>query len=143
MKQKKIKVIAMILSLFAACNGMLSAMETSKSEKNSKIITKYASININKNSNNKTNKNSKMKIKGIQIKNFNKIFNLNKEKSNDNFIKTSERSKKSNFNIINTKKMLLLKNTTQNKTKNLNSVNNLISYTEREKAKRIFFSNKI
>ena len=113
------------------------------SEKNSKIITKYASININKNSNNKTNKNSKMKIKGIQIKNFNKIFNLNKEKSNDNFIKTSERSKKSNFNIINTKKMLLLKNTTQNKTKNLNSVNNLISYTEREKAKRIFFSNKI
>ena len=113
------------------------------SEKNSKIITKYASININKNSNNKTNKNSKMKIKGIQIKNFNKIFNLNKEKSNDNFIKTSERSKKSNFNIINTKKMLFLKNTTQNKTKNLNSVNNLISYTEREKAKRIFFSNKI
>ena len=113
------------------------------SEKNSKIITKYASININKNSNNKTNKNSKMKIKGIQIKNFNKIFNLNKEKSNDNFIKTSERSKKSNFNIINTKKMFLLKNTTQNKTKNLNSVNNLISYTEREKAKRIFFSNKI
>ena len=113
------------------------------SEKNSKIITKYASININKNSNNKTNKNSKMKIKGIQIKNFNKIFNLNKEKSNDNFIKTSERSKKSNFNIINTKKMLLLKNTTQNKTKNLNSDNNLISYTEREKAKRIFFSNKI
>ena len=113
------------------------------SEKNSKIITKYASINFNKNSYNKTNKNSKMKIKGIQIKNFNKIFNLNKEKSNDNFIKTSERSKKSNFNIINTKKMLLLKNTTQNKTKNLNSVNNLISYTEREKAKRIFFSNKI
>ena len=113
------------------------------SEKNSKIITKYASININKNSNNKTNKNSKMKIKGIQIKNFNKIFNLNKEKSNDNFIKTSERSKKSNFNIINTKKMLLLKNTTQNKTKNLNSVNNLISYTEREKAKLIFFSNKM
>ena len=113
------------------------------SEKNSKIITKYESININKNSNNKTNKNSKMKIKGIQIKNFNKIFNLNKEKSNDNFIKTSERSKKSNFNIINTKKMLLLKNTTQNKTKNLNSVNNLISYTEREKAKRIFFSNKM
>ena len=124
-------------------NSIKNKHKKMTSEKNSKIITKYASININKNSNNKTNKNSKMKIKGIQIKNFNKIFNLNKEKSNDNFIKTSERSKKSNFNIINTKKMLLLKNTTQNKTKNLNSVNNLISYTEREKAKRIFFSNKM
>ena len=113
------------------------------SEKNSKILTKYASINTNKNSNNNSNKNSKMKIKGIQIKNFNKIFNINKEKSNDNFIKTSERSKKSNLNKINTKKILLLKNTTQNKTKNLSDVNNPISYTEREKAKRIFFSNKI
>ena len=106
------------------------------SENNSKNITKYASINIHNNSNKKINNNSKIKIKGIQIKNFNKIFNVNKEKSNDNFIKTSERSKRLSMKIIKNKNISITKN-------KINKNSNIISYTEREKAKRIFFSNNI
>ena len=58
MKQKKIKVIAMVLSLFAACSGVLSAMETSKSEKNSKMNLK-SDQNNNKTENNKPQSDSK------------------------------------------------------------------------------------
>ena len=67
MKQKKIKVIAMVLSLFAACGGILSAMETSKSEKNSKMNLRFGQ-NKNKTENNKlqsdgkSNENSNMEI---------------------------------------------------------------------------------
>ena len=109
------------------------------SENNSKNLNKYASININ-------NNNSKMKIKGIQIKNFNKIFNVNKEKTNDNYIKTSERSKRISMNIKNIKNIKNNKqiNITKNKINKINNnINTIISYTEREKAKRIFFSNNI
>ena len=109
------------------------------SENISKNITKFASININNNSNKNIDNNSKMKIKGIQIKNFNKIFNVNKEKSNDNYIKTSERSKRTSIKIKNNKKISI----TKNKINKNNNINNIISYTEREKAKRIFFSNNI
>ena len=58
MKQKKIKVIAMVLSLFAACSGILSAMETSKSEENSKMNLKFDQNN-NKTENNKPQSDSK------------------------------------------------------------------------------------
>ena len=87
-----------------------------------------------------------MKIKGIQIKNFNKIFNVNKEKTNDNYIKTSERTKRISMNIKNIKNIKNNKqiNLTKNKINKINNnINTIISYTEREKAKRIFFSNNI
>ena len=84
-----------------------------------------------------------MKIKGIQIKNFNKIFNVNKEKTNDNYIKTSERTKRISMNIKNIKNNKQI-NLTKNKINKINNnINTIISYTEREKAKRIFFSNNI
>ena len=108
------------------------------SEKKKKTSTKYVSININNISNNNTNINSKVKIKGIQIKNFNKIFNVNKDKNNITQFKTSERSKKIELNISNNnKKKIQIK-----KNKYINN-NNIISYTEREKAKRLFLSNNI
>ena len=74
---------------------------------------------------------SKVKIKAIQIKNFKQIFKVNKEKSNGSYLKTSERSKiigTNNKKIINKKLMLQKYNKIAN--------NNIISYTEREKAKR-------
>ena len=108
------------------------------SEKKKKTSTKYVSININNISNNNTNINSKVKIKGIQIKNFKKIFNVNKDKNNITQFKTSERSKKIELNISNNnKKKIQIK-----KNKYINN-NNIISYTEREKAKRLFLSNNI
>ncbi len=58
MKQKKIKVIAMVLSLFAACGGISSAMETSKSGENSKVNSKSGQ-NKNKTQNNKPQSNGK------------------------------------------------------------------------------------
>ena len=67
MKEKKIKVIAMVLSLFAACGGMSSAMETSKSEENSKMDLK-SDQNNNKTENNKPQSDSKSNQNiGIQI----------------------------------------------------------------------------
>ena len=108
------------------------------SEKKKKTSTKYVSININNISNNNTNINSKVKIKGIQIKNFNKIFNVNKDKNNITQFKTSERSKKIELNISNNNK----KKKQIKKNKYINN-NNIISYTEREKAKRLFLSNNI
>ncbi len=67
MKEKKIKVIAMILSLFAACGGMSSAMETSKSEKNSKMNLKFDQNN-NKTQNNKPQSDGKSnENSGVQI----------------------------------------------------------------------------
>ena len=106
------------------------------SDRKSVNTTKYISININElYSKNKNMKDSKNKIKGIQIKNFSKIFNTNKEQTNGSYIKTSERKNiklKIPKNINN--KLSILKNKFIKK-------NNLISYTEREKAKRLFFSN--
>ena len=106
------------------------------SDRKSVNTTKYISININElYSKNKNMKDSKNKIKGIQIKNFSKIFNTNKEQTNESYIKTSERRNiklKIPKNINN--KLSILKNKFIKK-------NNLISYTEREKAKRLFFSN--
>ena len=108
------------------------------SEKKKKTSTKYVSININNMSNNNTNINSKVKIKGIQIKNFNKIFNVNKDKNINTQFKASERSKNIELNITNSnKKKIQIK-----KNKYINN-NNIISYTEREKAKRLFLSNNI
>lgn len=67
MKEKKIKVIAMVLSLFAACGGMSSAMETSKSEENSKMNLK-SDQNNNRTENNKPQSDSKSNQNvGVQI----------------------------------------------------------------------------
>ena len=67
MKQKKIKVIAMVFSLFAACGGMLSAMETSKSGENSKVNSKSVQ-NTNKTQNNKPQSDGKSnENSGLQI----------------------------------------------------------------------------
>lgn len=64
MKQKKIKVIAMVFSLFAACGGMLSAMETSE---NSKVNSKSGQ-NKNKTQNNKPQSDGKSnENSGLQI----------------------------------------------------------------------------
>ena len=97
--------------------------------------TKYLSININeiKNENNKNTK-----IKGIQIKNFNKIFNVNKEQNSKSSIKTSDRAKKTGIKIQENLKGKILKE----KYKYIKT-NSLISYTDREKVKRLFFSNNI
>lgn len=67
MKEKKIKVIAIVISLFAACGGISSAMETSKSEKNSKMNLK-SDQNNNKTENNKLQSDGKRNQNtGIQI----------------------------------------------------------------------------
>jgi hypothetical protein len=108
-----------------------------KSDRKSGNTTKYISINIKQlDTKIKSIKDSRMKIKGIQIKNFNKIFNTNKEQTDESYIKTTERKimkLKITKNINN--KLSLLKN-------KLIKKNDPISYTEREKAKRLFFSNK-
>jgi hypothetical protein len=108
-----------------------------KSDRKSGNTTKYISINIKQlDTKIKNIKDSRMKIKGIQIKNFNKIFNTNKEQTDESYIKTTERKiiKLKNTKNINNK-LSLLKN-------KLIKKNDPISYTEREKAKRLFFSNK-
>ena len=108
-----------------------------KSEQKSGNTTKYISINIKQlDTKIKNIKDSRMKIKGIQIKNFNKIFNTNKEQTDESYIKTTERKiiKLKNTKNINNK-LSLVKN-------KLIKKNDPISYTEREKAKRLFFSNK-
>ena len=111
-------------------------------EKKSGNSIKYLSININeiKNENNKNIKkvNSKIKIKGIQIKNFNKIFNVNREQSSKSSIKTSDRAKKNPIKIQKYLKSKIIK-----QKYNFIKTNNLISYTDREKVKRLFFSNNI
>ena len=111
-------------------------------EKKSGNSIKYLSININeiKNKNNKNIKkvNSKIKIKGIQIKNFNKIFNVNREQSSKSSIKTSDRAKKNPIKIQKNLKSKIIK-----QKYNFIKTNNLISYTDREKVKRLFFSNNI
>ena len=67
MKLRKLKLLAMALSLFAACGGMLSAMETQKSEENSKVNSKYGQ-NKNKTQNNKPQSDGKSnKNIGVQI----------------------------------------------------------------------------
>ena len=64
MKLRKLKLLAMALSLFAACGGMLSAMETSE---NSKINSKSGQ-NKNKTENNKPQSNGKSnENSGLQI----------------------------------------------------------------------------
>ena len=108
-----------------------------KSDRKSGNTTKYISINIKQlDTKIKSIKDSRMKIKGIQIKNFNKIFNTNKEQTDESYIKTTERKiiKIKNTKNINNK-LSLVKN-------KLIKKNDPISYTEREKAKRLFFSNK-
>ena len=63
-----------------------------KSDQKSGNTTKYISINIKQlDTKIKSIKDSRMKIKGIQIKNFNKIFNTNKEQTDESYIKTTER----------------------------------------------------
>ena len=67
MKLRKLKLLAMALSLFAACGGMLSAMETQKSEENSKVNSKSGQ-NKNKTQNNKPQSDGKSnKNSGLQI----------------------------------------------------------------------------
>ena len=67
MKLRKLKLLAMALSLFAACGGMLSAMETQKSEENSKVNSKSGQ-NKNKTQNNKPQSNGKSnENSGLQI----------------------------------------------------------------------------
>ena len=67
MKLRKLKLLAMALSLFAACGGMLSAMETQKSEENSKVNSKSGQNN-DKTKNNKPQSDGKSnKNSGLQI----------------------------------------------------------------------------
>ena len=59
--------------------------------------SKYLSININDIHNKKNNNSkigSKIKIKGIQIKNFNRVFKISKEKNKGIYLKTSEKRTK-------------------------------------------------
>ena len=144
--KKNINKMNFISNLFLTnANTIKNKHERRTSEKTFINTTKFASLNIKgknrtkKDINNNDNKmNSKVKIKAIQIKNFNQIFKVNKEKSNGSYLKTSERSKiigTNNKKIINKKLMLQKYNKIAN--------NNIISYTEREKAKRLFFSNNL
>ena len=144
--KKNINKMNFISNLFLTnANTIKNKHERRTSEKTFINTTKYASLNIKgknrtkKDINNNDNKmNSKVKIKAIQIKNFNQVFKVNKENNNGSYLKTSERSKiigTNNKKIINKKLMLQKYNKIAN--------NNIISYTEREKAKRLFFSNNL
>jgi hypothetical protein len=109
-----------------------------------KINTKYINTNTKDISNiiNKTTNNSKMKIKGIQIKNFNKTKKVF-ERNNKSYLKTSERkikktiikpdNKNTGAKKVTKKNIFILKINNNNKTN--------ILYSEREKIKRLFLSN--
>ena len=109
-----------------------------------KINTKYINTNTKDISNiiNKTTNNSKMKIKGIQIKNFNKTKKVF-ERNNKSYLKTSERkikktiikpdNKNTGAKKVTKKNIFILKINNNNKTN--------ILYSEREKIKRLFLLN--
>jgi len=109
-----------------------------------KINTKYINTNSKDISNiiNKTTNNSKMKIKGIQIKNFNKTKKVF-ERNNKSYLKTSERkikktiikpdNKNTGAKKVTKKNIFILKINNNNKTN--------ILYSEREKIKRLFLLN--
>ena len=109
-----------------------------------KINTKYINTNTKDISNiiNKTTNNSKMKIKGIQIKNFNKTKKVF-ERNNKSYLKTSERKIKKTIIKPDNKntgvKKAVKKNIFILKINNNNKTN--ILYSEREKIKRLFLSN--
>ena len=109
-----------------------------------KINTKYINTNTKDISNiiNKTTNNSKMKIKGMQIKNFNKTKKVF-ERNNKSYLKTSERkikktiikpdNKNTGAKKVTKKNIFILKINNNNKTN--------ILYSEREKIKRLFLLN--
>ena len=109
-----------------------------------KINTKYINTNTKDISNiiNKTTNNSKMKIKGIQIKNFNKTKKVF-ERNNKSYLKTSERKIKKTIIKPDNKntgaKKIIKKNIFILKIHNNNKTN--ILYSEREKIKRLFLLN--
>ena len=109
-----------------------------------KINTKYINTNTKDISNiiNKTTNNSKMKIKGIQIKNFNKTKKVF-ERNNKSYLKTSERKIKKTIIKLDNKntgvKKAVKKNIFILKINNNNKTN--ILYSEREKIKRLFLLN--
>ena len=109
-----------------------------------KINTKYINTNTKDISNiiNKTTNNSKMKIKGIQIKNFNKTKKVF-ERNNKSYLKTSERKIKKTIIKPDNKntgvKKAVKKNIFILKINNNNKTN--ILYSEREKIKRLFLLN--
>ena len=109
-----------------------------------KVNTKYINTNTKDISNiiNKTTNNSKMKIKGIQIKNFNKTKKVF-ERNNKSYLKTSERKIKKTIIKPDNKntgvKKAVKKNIFILKINNNNKTN--ILYSEREKIKRLFLLN--
>ena len=109
-----------------------------------KINTKYINTNTKDISNiiNKTTNNSKMKIKGIQIKNFNKTKKVF-ERNNKSYLKTSERKIKKTIIKPDNKNTGIKKAVKKNifilKINNNNKTN--ILYSEREKIKRLFLLN--
>ena len=109
-----------------------------------KINTKYINTNTKDISNiiNKTTNNSKMKKKGIQIKNFNKTKKVF-ERNNKSYLKTSERKIKKTIIKPDNKntgvKKAVKKNIFILKINNNNKTN--ILYSEREKIKRLFLLN--
>ena len=109
-----------------------------------KINTKYINTNTKDISNiiNKTTNNSKMKIKGIQIKNFNKTKKVF-ERNNKSYLKTSEKKIKKTIIKPDNKntgvKKAVKKNIFILKINNNNKTN--ILYSEREKIKRLFLLN--
>ena len=112
-------------------------------EKGSKNCIKQTSLNMNNITQN-TNynvaqtslNNQKMKIKGFKIKNLSKILNINNEINNLN----SERGK-NKPNALNMPKNKNKENLVQKGI--IIKKNQIKSYTEREKAKRLLFSNII
>ena len=97
-------------------------------EKQNKYISQINSISFNNNTNIK--KPSVIKIKGIQIKNFNKILNNHKEKSLSNSSRKTERisSKITNKNIL----LKIPKNINYNKIKiNTNRKKNIIKISNK------------
>ena len=123
-------------------NYKLNSSEKFKNSKN--YIINNNNININHNK-----KSSVIKIKGIKIKNFNKIFNINKDKSKSNSSKKSNRinkiknylskipKKKKSENL--TKRRIMdniIKIKTSQKKKNSLTYNYPQSLTERERSKK-------
>ena len=118
-------------------------------EKSLKNRIKNISLNINSiipglkkyNVSNTSKNNSKIKVKGIKIKNLNKILNIKNEQKALNSQRNSERTKNGKNLLImpiNKNKENLIKKSKIIKKHDIKS-----SYTERERAKRLFFSNNI
>ena len=84
--------------------------------------------------------NQKMKIKGFKIKNLSKILNINNEINNLNSVRYTERGKNKS-NVLNMPKNKNKENLAQKGI--IIKKNQIKSYTEREKAKRLLFSNII